>query len=46
VVISHVANSGAVPPKIATYRVEERRDAIDRRRTRRAHRRLLAAKKK
>jgi transposase len=34
------------PEGVRTYRVEERRDAIDRRRARRAHRRLLAANKK
>ena len=34
------------PEAVRTYRVEERRDAIDRRRTRRARRRLQAAKKK
>lgn len=34
------------PKAVRTYRVEERRDAIDRRRARRARRRLLAGKKK
>ena len=34
------------PEAVRTYRVEERRDAVDRRRARRARRRLLASKKK
>lgn len=34
------------PKAVRNYRVEERRDAIDRRRVRRARRRLLASKKK
>jgi hypothetical protein len=34
------------PEAIRTYRVEERRDAVDRRRARRARRRLLAANNK
>jgi transposase len=33
------------PEAVRTYRVEERRDAVDRRRARRARRRLLAGKK-
>ncbi len=36
----------AHPQAICQYRVDERRDATDRRRERRARRRLLAAKKK
>jgi transposase len=34
------------PEAVRTYRVEERRDAVDRRRLRRSQRRLLTAKKK
>ena len=34
------------PEAVRTYRVEERRDAVDRRRARRARRRLLASKNK
>jgi transposase len=34
------------PQAVRTYRVDERRDAVDRRRTRRAHRRLLPSTKK
>ena len=34
------------PEAVRTYRVEERRDAVDRRRARRARRRLLARQKK